>query len=162
METKRGTGWLVVGVLVVALLLVMGLVGSLPDRAEAAPANAGLAAPTPVTIYAGSGEPQLAVFLVGRTINTSTVQYSAAQNLAGTEKMDVQAVTAPAASVAHTLTLQFSNDGVNWVDGANVVAAQSTAQNAMNQYAVFGQYARVKVKTANPTPVAVTVIGLGK
>ena len=98
-----------VSIVMVVAMLAVGLLAGGPERAEAAPNRAALAAPTPVTIYAGSRDPQRIVFLQASTVTTSTAQYSPAKNVQRSEKIDLQAVTDVAAAVAHTLTLQFSN-----------------------------------------------------
>jgi len=61
-----------------------------------------------------------------------------------------------------TLKLQFSNDGVNWIDGASFVSANVADANDMQQYAIFGRYARVYADVSNTNPLTLTVIGVAK
>lgn len=149
-----------VAVVVVGLALVVGLFGGGARRAEAAAA----AAPTPVTIYAGSGAPQVANFMRETQIVTSVVRYSPAQNLQNSEKVDLQWVVVPRSTPnALSIQLQFSNDGVNWIGGPYAIATpNATPQNEMQQFAVFGRYGRIAVDAATADRVDVTVIGLGK
>ena len=151
------------GVAVALLIMVVmaALLWGGAPVAEAAPA----AAPTPVTIYAGSGGlPQVANFMSARQVLTSAVQYSPAQNLQNSEKIDLQWVTVPKSTPnALSIQLQFSNDGVNWIGGPYMIATpNATPQNEMQQFEVFGRYGRIAVDAASADRVDVTVIGLGK
>lgn len=158
MKTNRATAALV-GTVIFALVLFAGAFYAAPERAEAAPAGA----PTPVTIYSGSGQPQIGNFLNARRVTTSSVVYSGAQNLQNSEKIDLQWVVAQATPNALSIQLQYSNDGVNWIGGPYAIATpNATPQNDMQQFPVFGRYGRIAVDAASTDPVTVTVIGLGK
>jgi hypothetical protein len=68
-----------------------------------------------------------------------------------------------------TLKLQFSNDNVYWSDGASIDAAQATddgrsttGSGLMQQFAVFGRYARVYADVANTNLLTTTVQGVCK
>lgn len=158
MKSKRMAA--IVVVVVVALALVGGLFLGGPRYAEAAPAGA----PTPVTVYSGNGSGQVANFFAGRIMNVATTPvYSGPQNLAGSEKIDLQWVVAQSTPNPVSIKLQFSNDGVNWIDGpAPIATPNATPQNVMQQYNVFGRYGRASITLSNTNPVTVTVIGLGK
>jgi hypothetical protein len=56
-----------------------------------------------------------------------------------------------------TLKLQFSNDNVNWTDGATLVTDNAADAAALAQHAIFGKWARVYATVTNTNPVTVTV-----
>lgn len=68
-----------------------------------------------------------------------------------------------------TYTLQFSNDSTYWANGAAIASAvaadtgrSTTGSGNMQQFAVFGRYARVYVDVTNTSPVTNTFIGVCK
>ena len=61
-----------------------------------------------------------------------------------------------------TLTLQFSNDGENWTDGAALATSNAADAALLQQVNVFGKYARVYANVTNSNPLTVTVIGVLK
>jgi hypothetical protein len=61
-----------------------------------------------------------------------------------------------------TLKLQFSNDGVNWTDGATIASAIAEDGAVLSQQAVFGKFARVYADVSNTNPVTLTVLGILK
>jgi hypothetical protein len=154
---------LAVSVVAVVALLFVGLLALFGGTAQAA--NPGpLAIPTPVTNNPAAVVARPVEFLVTRVITQDTA--SDALNIQNYGKADVQWVfdqtLVAAAANTTTLKLQFSNNGLNWVDGATLVSANAADATDMNQFAVFGRYARVYVDVTNSLPVTVTAIGLGK
>lgn len=61
-----------------------------------------------------------------------------------------------------TLKLQFSNDNVNWTDGATIASAIAADGSVLSQQAVFGKFARVYADVANTNTVTLTVVGILK
>lgn len=123
-----------------------------------------LAAPTPVTVTVGSNTPGEVVLFSSKVLTEDT--YSAAQLVKNFQKTDIQHIfdqTAVAgAPNTTTLTIQFSNDGVNWTDGAALVSANADDASLLQQVALFGKWARVKADVTNSNQVTVTVIGILK
>lgn len=91
---------------------------------------------------------------------------STAQNVQDHSLIDLQWVSdqtlIAGAGNTTTLTLQHSNDGINWVDGAAVLSASGTDNADLQQFALFGRYARINANVTNANPLTVTVIGLAK
>jgi hypothetical protein len=150
---KNKTLWLSV---LLPALLFMGLAGLLATPA----AVAGPAAiPTPVSITPGNGAPQLVTLF---NANVSTADSSGAAAVIAGEKVDLQWLIDQTAVNTVTLKLQFSNNGVNWIDGATFVTNNAADAGDMQQYALFGRYLRAHADVSNSNPVTVTVIGLVK
>ena len=143
-------------VAVLALLLVMGLVLKAP-AVDAAPAPA----PTPVASVIASPGAGVPLVWLQNTVLTANND-SAALSVLDFDKVDLQLVVDVGTVNTTTLKLQFSNDNVNWVDGATVGTAIAADANTMAQYAVFGQYARINSALTNSSAITITAIGIGK
>ena len=142
-------------VLVAALIFSMSSVS--PDTAMAAPAPA----PTPVSATDSGGNNAVVTFWSGEALTATGA--SSVQNVMDFERVDLQ-TTIDQGTTPNTVTLklQFSNDNTNWVDGATVVTANVAYAGAMQQYAVFGRYARLYATAGNSESVTVTAIGVAK
>ena len=144
-----------------ALVLVAALIFSMssvtPDTAMAAPAPA----PTPVSATDSGGNNAVVTFWSGEALTATGA--SSVQNVMDFERVDLQ-TTIDQGTTPNTVTLklQFSNDNTNWVDGATVVTANVADAGAMQQYAVFGRYARLYATAGNSESVTVTAIGVAK
>jgi hypothetical protein len=84
--------------------------------------------------------------------------------LAESEGLDIHYVIDQGPSTnTITLTLQFSNDGTNWVNGLNVIAASTTDQNNLLQFNNFGYRTRLWANVANTNNLTLThVSALGR
>lgn len=144
-----------------ALVLVAALIFSMssvtPDTAMAAPAPA----PTPVSATDSGGNNAVVTFWSGEALTATGA--SSVQNVMDFERVDLQ-TTIDQGTTPNTVTLklQFSNDGTNWIDGATVVTANVADAGAMQQYALFGRYARLYATAGNSESVTVTAIGVAK
>jgi hypothetical protein len=149
-------------VVAVALLLVGALLWSMNTAQAANPGP--LAAPTPVSVSAAAAAAGEAVLFSGSVITQDT--YSARVPVAAFQRTDIQHVfdqtVVAGAPNTTTLTIQFSNDGANWTDGAALASANAVDAALLQQVAVFGKYARVFADVSNTNPVTVTVIGVLK
>lgn len=144
----------VVGALVVALV-VLALFMPAPSM-QAAPA----AAPTPAASGFASRAPTELTWSSG--VATTADGGSTALQVAGYTVADIQYVIDQGTTNTVTLKLQFSNDNVNWTDGATLVTDNAADAAALSQQAVFGKWARVYKDVTNTNPVTVTVIGILK
>lgn len=142
-----------------ALLLVILMAGVL--RAQAAP----LAIVTPVT------NP-------GARISASAVRYpvkfledevitadgrGTIYSLPDYNILDMQYVIDQGATPnTTTLTIQYSCDGVNWVDGANLVASNVADATNISQLNNYCRYTAIYANVANTETITVTVIGVAK
>ena len=154
----KSTRWMVGAAMVaLVLLLALGLMVQGPAPATAAPA----AAPTPVASVIAAPAAGVPLVFLQNTVLTAD-DNSAALSVLDFDKVDLQLVVDHSTNNTTTFTLQFSNDNINWVDGAVFGSAVAADANTLNQYAVFGEYARVNTNMTSAAPMTVTVIGVGK
>ena len=152
---------MIFGSLAVAVVLFAALVLSMtgPANVTAAPS----AAPTPVSVNHAGTFADVPVFWSTQVVTADGG--SNAQNIQNHQVVDLQwgiDQTLLTTMNTTTLKLQFSNDGVNWIDGASFVSANVADANDMQQYAIFGRYARVYADVSNTNPLTLTVIGVAK
>lgn len=148
----------VAGLLAFALLFVALLLAGMNTARAAAPGP--LMAPTPVSVSAAAAAPGEAVLFSTSVLTEDT--YSARAPVAAFQRTDIQHVLDQTDVNTVTLTLQFSNDGENWTDGAALVSNNAADASLLQQVSVFGKYARVFANVTNSNPVTVTVIGVLK
>lgn len=146
--------------LTVAVALLVGLSFAVASPgAQAAPQ----AAPTPVAGTYTGGTLARTVTLFDADVTTGTAQLGSGVSILTGDRIDLQYIIDQPTSVnTVTLKLQFSNDLVNWIDGATVVADNAADANVMQQYNLFGAYARLHVDATNTEEVSVTAIGVVK
>lgn len=147
---------LVAGIAVFGLSLMFGLAGGVSFAAPPA-------APTPVTSLSDQSNVAPAVVrLVDRQVITQSKRFIP-KALLNYPLLDAQYIIVQPASVnTATLNMQFSNDGVNWVNGPTLVSANAASGTDMQQYANFGLYTAITATVVNTQPVTITVIVLGK
>lgn len=146
----------------VAVVLLVGLFALMTVSAPSAQAGL-LAAPTPVSGTYTGGTLARSVTLYDSTVATSTAFGGNGVSVLTGDRVDLQYVIDQPTSVnTMTLKLQFSNDLVNWVDGATIVTDNAADANVMQQYLVFGNYARINIDGANTNEATVKVIGVLK
>ena len=148
-----------VAIAVLALLL-LGVAMAPVQAANPGP----LAAPTPVSVNPSSGLARVLNIQPTKVFTQDT--FTAQQDISSGSRADIQwvidqTIVAAAMNTA-TLTFQFSNDGVNWVNGPAFVSGNFADVNDMQQYAMFGRYGRVFIDLSNNNPVTVTLAGLNK
>ncbi len=150
-------------ILVLALGLGLGMLGmALLAPASHAPAIAAPpAAPTPITAPAVSNARQLFTPATSKVIaadyNTDAMEIST-YSWADFEYITDQGT----ATNTITLTVQFSNDKSNWVNGPNLLANSSTDASDLTRLPTFGQYMRVSADVANTNSVTVTLSALAR
>lgn len=141
-----------------SFFFIAALMFALPmgDAAQAAPA----AAPTPNSVTARADD---GILNFWGTATTATADgNSGVVDVVGFEVVDLQYVIDQGTTNTVTLKLQFSNDNSNWVDGATIVTDSAADANAMQQFAVFGRYARINADVTNSNTITITSIGVGK
>lgn len=144
-----------------AVVLLVGLFAlmTLSTPAQAVPA----AAPTPVAGTYTGGTLARAVTLYDSTVTTSTAFGGNGVSILTGDRVDLQLVIDQPTSVnTMTLKLQFSNDLVNWIDGSTLATDNAADANTMQQYPVFGAYARVNIDAANTNEATVKVLAVLK
>jgi len=152
---------MIFGSLAVAVVLFAALVMTMtgPANVTAAPA----AAPTPVSVNHAGTFADVPVFYSTQVLTADGG--SSVQNIQNHQVVDLQwgiDQTLLTTMNTTTLKLQYSNDAVNWIDGPSFVSANVADANDMQQYAIFGRYARVYADVSNANPLTLTVIGVAK
>ena len=150
---RRQIAWaVIVGVTLLALLLLsFGTPAS-----QAAP----LAAPTPVAVTVKNPAPEFPVFFDAKVLTADTrsscfevPDYSAIDLMTVIDQTDVNTVT---------LTLNFSNNNLNFADGVAAVSANVADATALNQFLLFGRWTCLYADVSVTNPVTVTAIGVVK
>ena len=149
MKSKQGY---VVGALVVALALVLVTVATL----DMGPQPVQAAVITPVSITQPAGERWASVQPWGVAVLASDTR-SSCYETAGSTVADVQYLIGQGAVNTTTITLQYTNDQVTFVDGGTVVSARAADGSGMVQLATFGRYSCFYTDLANTNDVTVTV-----
>lgn len=143
-----------------AILLVFTFLVSLvpmPDPAMAAPP----AAPTPVSVSAADGSPEILTF-ADEVVMTADGVVGSELPVYAVQRLDLQHIVDQTVANGTTVTLQYSNDGSNWVTGPTVATVVSSDLNDMQQYATFGRYNRFYADVSNSNPITITLIAVGK
>ena len=145
-------------VLVASLLAAFAMVPA--GSTQAAPSFA----PTPVAAVQRAANPEFPVFFTNKVLTADTrsscfevpdysvidLQYNIDQTLVETTANTT------------TLTIQFSNDLVTFVDGLNAVADNAADASGMVQLQLFGRHTCVYANVSNTLPVTITVNGVVK
>ena len=144
----------------VALAALLFAAFALLFQGTASAANPGpLAAPTPVSVTGNTGRGQAAVLWQAKVITEDTA--TGAMDILNYSKADIQwlidQTVVAAAPNTTTVKLQFSNNGVNWIDGINAVATNSADAGDMQQFAMFGRYVRLYADVSNANPITLTL-----
>lgn len=122
------------------------------------------AAPTPVANlvvsqkYIDLAMLETLVFSADRNTNGSNVaSYTWADLQSTIDQTEVAGVVNTT-----TLTVQFSNDKINWVDGPTLATNNVADASDIDRIALFGRYFRVKIDVTNTTDLTVTLLALLK
>lgn len=147
----------------IAIVGVAVLLGAMNNAQAAQPEPLSLV--TPVAATARNVDQNGELAFVTTKVFTADGN-STGLNVQNIDVVDLQTVAdqtlIAAAANTVTLKLQFSNDGVNWVDGATVLTANAADATDMTQQAVYGKLARINVDVSNTNPVTLSVIAIGK
>lgn len=141
-----------------ALMISISLLMSISTTQAAPPA-----APTPIANFVMPTKSaavfpfQEATRLTGDT-NTSAVEV---MNLSA---LDISYTTVHTAAEVNTttLTVQYSNDGTNWVNGVALATSNAAATTDISRVPVFGRWMRINQDTTNAFAVTVTLLAVGR
>lgn len=152
--------FLVPAAVLIAAVALIALVGGLSgEPANAAPLIVPPAAPTPITVSQADSAIN-ATFWRGQTLTRSGA--SNIYELPAADRLDLQWVVDVGEVNTTTIKLQFSNDGANWVDGLDVEKDIAADKNSLQQFNLFGRYARLYATLTNTEPITITAIGVAK
>lgn len=142
---------------IVGALLLAALWGAMVGGGGSA---ALAAAPTPVSIAQPVGlQPQLYTLFAGNSITQSA--QGQCWELGKWAIADIQTTVDVSNPQTVTVKIQYSNDGTNLVDGANVATGSADA-STLYQAPLFGRYACAYATLGTSAPVTVTVTGWAK
>lgn len=139
--------YLVLAVIVPILLFVLALTAITSGPVAAAPA----AAPTPVSVSAGSAQPDLFTAYTEEAIAAD--ERSGCVDVSKFQRADVQYLVDVGEVNTTTVTMQFTNDKVTYIDGLAVASAIVADGSTMQQYAVFGKFMCFYVNLTNTEPI---------
>ena len=144
--------------LVASLLAVVALAPS--GSTQAAPSFA----PTPVAAVQRSLAPEFPAFSRAKVLTEDT--RSSCFEVPDYSVVDLQYIVdqtlVALAPNTTTLTLQWSNDNANYVNGLAVATNNITDTNDLQQFQLFGRHACVYADVTNTNPVTLTVLGVVK
>lgn len=152
METKRFIAVMLGGLMFAAIAL-------LPTYAPVS-ASPNLA-PTPVANLPGDSSATVINFQPALTI-TSDTNTRSSLDLANFEYVDISYTTDHDTANPITMTVQYSNDGTNWVDGLALVSDNGADATDITRVPIFGRYVRIKQDVENSNDIGVTLIGVAK
>lgn len=145
-------------VLVASLLAVFALAPA--GSTQAAPSFA----PTPVAAVQRSPAPEFPLFFNAKVLTADTrsdcfevPDYS----IVDLQYIVDQTIVAAAANTT-TLTLQWSNDNANYVNGLAVATNNVTDTSDLQQFQLFGRHTCVYADVSNTNPVTITALGVVK
>ncbi len=154
MNSNRKIILVVMAVLGLFALALVALSGG--GKATAAPA----AAPTPVSVSAGSSTPDLFTAYTAKAIAAD--ERSGCVDVSKFQRADVQYLEDVGTVNTTTVTMQFTNDQVTFVDGLAVASAIVADGSAMQQYQVFGKYMCFYVNVTDTSPITWSVSAIAK
>lgn len=135
--------------LLVFALALVALSGG--GAATAAPA----AAPTPVSVSAGSAQPDLFTAYTGAAIAAD--ERSGCVDVSKFQRADVQYLVDVGTVNTTTVTMQFTNDKITYVDGLAVASAIVADGSDLKQYPVFGKFMCFYVNVTGTDPITWSV-----
>lgn len=151
----------VFGTIALAVVLFAAVLLSMNTAQATQPGPVALVTPVSASVSAAPGE----LVLFSSKVLTEDAG-SVAAVVKPYQRTDIQYIfdqtIVAAAANTTTVKLQFSNDGVNWEDGATIATSNAADGAALSQQNVFGKYARVYADVSNTNPVTLTVIGVMK
>ena len=150
MKAKRISFGVVAAVALLMLLAVA--LGTTPGEPVAA---APMAAPTPVSVSSGSGETDFATFASIEAITAD--KRSGCVDVARFKQADVQYLVDVGTVNTTTVTMQFTNDKVTFIDGLAVASAITADGSSMQQFPVFGRYMCMYVNVTNTNAITWTI-----
>lgn len=137
-------------------LLALGLLFLPAPQVDAAPG----AAPTPVTGFYSPDGNYVSV-LAAKAVTTDT-RYIVPVSLASFEQADIQYLVDQGTVNTTTVTVQFSNDGENWVSGPALVSSNAADAGDLTPFRIFGRYTAFYVDVANTNAITWTINLLAK
>lgn len=154
MKNQRLLPVLILGlVLFIAVLMIPA---NLAGPVQAAPP----AAPTPITGVVASDAGNYFVFLDAQAFAADG--YSDAVTLASFEWADWQYLIDNIDTNTTTVTIQYSNDGANWVNGPALISSNAGDAGDMTRLPLFGRYTRLHVNSTTTDTLTLSVNVLAK
>lgn len=150
MKTKNYVLLAVIAPLALAALVLAAVAGG-SGGALAAPE----AAPTPVSVSVGAAAPDLFTAYTAAAIAAD--ERSGCVDVSKFQRADVQYLVDVGTVNTTTVTMQFTNDKVTYVDGLAVASAIVADGSALQQYPVFGKFMCFYVNVTGTDPITWSV-----
>ena len=147
---RKATITIMVGVLALTVLF-----GAMASGGVKAATNQPLYAPTPVSVTHPSTLAPEMYTLMNAVITADT--RGTCQPIGAYSIADIEYTVDQSTTNTTTLTLQYSNNGVAFTDGAAIVTSNAADATGMNQYPVFGRLTCLFADVTNTNPVTVSV-----
>jgi hypothetical protein len=148
--------------LVLTALVLLGLAGvfSLSLQMPMPVSGAPLAAPTPITQYAGNNAPKLLPFWSASSLTADG--RSSCFNVGGYNTLDVHYILDQGTTNTTTVNLQFTNVKNSYITGAAMVTSNAADASDMKQFNVFGDRVCLYADVTNSNALSLTAVGLVK
>lgn len=148
------------GAFFLAALLLIAVLSTIGNfQAQAAPPPA----PTPLADYiVESGAPRIVTFQSATAIAADTNTSAIDLLYAGVGVLDLQYVIDQGSTNTNTLTIQYSNDNSNWVDGLALVTNNVADASDITRVPVFGRYMRVEQDLTTTDTITITLVAVGR
>ena len=152
METKRYIVVLLGGLLFAAIALLPTYI----------PANASPhVAPTPVANIPSDSGASTITFQPATALTADTNTRSSL-DLKDFEYVDVSYTIDHGTTNTTTLTIQYSNDGSNWINGVALVSNSAADGSDITRVPMFGRYMRINQDVTNANAITITLLGVAK
>lgn len=146
--------------LVLSLLILLGLAGVFDLALQMPVQGAPVAAPTPITQYAGNSEPKLLPFWSASSLTADG--RSACFNVGGYSTIDIHYIIDQGTTNTATVNLQFSNVTNSYVTGVAMVSANAADATDLKEFNLFGDRACLYADVTNSNALSITAVGLVK
>jgi len=141
---------------ILALLAILATVSFPALPSGAAPP----AAPTPVANTINRLPGVFFRFQPATAITADTA--SASVEVLNFDAVDVQYVIDQTEVNTTALTVQYSNDNSNWVNGLALVAASAADGSDLTRVPVFGRYMRINQDVTTADTITITLLAVGR
>lgn len=142
-----------------AVIALVALVASMPSVDYSSVQAAQLLAPTPIAYANSGGTTKVAEFFNRTPIRADT---RVCKDLREFKTADVQYVIDEGTVNTVTVKLQFTINGLNYVDGTAFATAAVADATGLGSYPIVGMQTCVFVDVSNANTVTITAIGIAK
>lgn len=144
--------------LLIVLLLLVALVGQFSPAVDVQAAPP--AAPTPVANILAADDVFWFRFQPTTVITSDTATTSI--DVMKYNSLDVSHTIDQGTVNTTTLTIQYSNDGTNWVNGVALATSNAADATDITRVPVFGRYMRINQDVTNSNSITITLLAVAR